>query len=136
AGIMGGAHSEVSSATTRIALESAWWQPASVRRTSRRLGLKTEAAARFERGMDIEGPVRAIARALEILEQIGAGRAVLPVQDVYPTPFPAIDVVLRRERIGRILGDAIPDPEVERLLSQLGFLLTSQSDGWRVRVPS
>ena len=65
-GVMGGADSEVSAATTTIALESAYFEPTSVRRTSRRLGLKTEASTRFERGSDIELPPKGIARAAEL----------------------------------------------------------------------
>ena len=74
AGVMGGAEAEVWGGTTAVAFESAYFAPRSVRRTSKRLGLKTEASARFERGADINAPVFALERACELLEQIGAGR--------------------------------------------------------------
>ena len=74
-GVMGGAASEISAATKTIVLESAYFKPASVRRTSKRLGLKTEASVAFERGADIDAPPAAIARAAALLQQIGAGRA-------------------------------------------------------------
>jgi phenylalanyl-tRNA synthetase beta chain len=136
AGIMGGATSEVSSGTTRIALEAAWWQPAQIRRTSRRLGLKTEAAARFERGADIDGPPRAIARAIELIEAIGAGHAAGPMLDVYPRPAAPIDVVLRRDHLDRLLGDQVPTAEVERILASLGFSVAAGDGVWRVSVPT
>ena len=68
AGVMGGGTSEVTAATTRIVFESAYFKPASVRRTSKRLGLKSEASARFERGTDINGPLAALTRALDLME--------------------------------------------------------------------
>ena len=85
-GVMGGADSEISTATTTIALESAYFEPTSVRRTSKRLGLKTEASARFERGGDVELPATAIARAAELFAQIGAATPVSPTVDQYPAP--------------------------------------------------
>ena len=85
-GVMGGARSEIGSGTTRIALESACFHPASVRRTSKRLGLKTEASIRFERGGDIAAPPTGIGRAAALFRQIGAGQAVGGLIDRYPTP--------------------------------------------------
>ena len=86
AGVMGGAGSEVSPGTRRVVFESAYFRPASVRRTSKRLNLKTEASSRFERGADIGAPVVALQRLAALMEQIGSGRIVGPVIDVYPTP--------------------------------------------------
>src|SRR5262249_45052170 len=86
AGVMGGAESEVSSATTRVVFESAYFKPASVRRTSKRLGLKTEASTRFERGADIGAQVVAIQRAVALMDQIQSGRAAGAIVDVYPRP--------------------------------------------------
>ncbi len=136
AGVMGGANSEVSSGTRRIALEAAWWRPAQVRRTSRRLSLKTEAAARFERGADINGPVQAVARALNLIESMGAGRPVGATLDVYPHPVLAETVLLRRHALARLLGDHVPDEEVERILRSLGFGIAHAPGGWQVEVPT
>src|SRR5690606_18364215 len=88
-GVMGGADSEVSSSTRRIVFESAWFQPSSVRATSKALGLRTEASMRFERGADVTAAGRAMTRAVELLAAIGAGQAIGPVIDVYPRPFEA-----------------------------------------------
>src|SRR4051812_2395552 len=76
AGVMGGAASEVSAATRVVAFESAYFKPAMVRRTSKRLGLKTEASSRFERGADISVEVVALQRAIALMEQLGCGRAI------------------------------------------------------------
>ncbi len=136
AGVMGGAASEVSGSTSRIALESAWFQPAVVRMMSRRLGLKTEASARFERGADPDAAARAIARALTLFEELGAGRLAGPIVDLYPAPVGRRRVALRRERISRLLGDVVPDADVERILTSLGCELDAAPDGWRVEVPT
>src|SRR5438093_12011477 len=104
AGVMGGAASEVSASSTVIVLESAYFKPSSVRRTSKRLGLKTEASARFERGADIGAQVRAIERAAALIAQIGAGRIAVPVGDCYPQPRGPVRIVLRRTRLGQLLG--------------------------------
>src|SRR5947208_14992736 len=90
AGVMGGAASEVSAWTRSVAFESAYFKPASVRRTSKRLGLKTEASTRFERGADINVPVTALERVLALAKLIGAGRASGPIVDRYPTPRPPV----------------------------------------------
>jgi phenylalanyl-tRNA synthetase beta chain len=138
AGVMGGADSEVTAATKTIVFESAYFHPLSVRRTSRKLGLKTEASMRFERGADPHLPAAAMERALELLEQIGAGtRRGAPV-DRTRVPFgiePAA-LLLRRTRIARLLGASIPDADVERILSSLGFSAVRLDDGWRVSVPT
>ena len=135
AGVMGGKDSEVSSKTAKIAIESAWFHPATVRSTSKRLGLKTEASARFERGADLTAPVRAIQRALALLKSTGAGQPSGSVADIYPRAAAPRQVALRRDRIARLLGQPIPDAEVTRILSRLAFRLTASSEGWIVDVP-
>jgi phenylalanyl-tRNA synthetase beta chain len=136
AGVMGGASSEVSGSTVRVAIESAWFEPVMVRSTSRRLGLKTEAAARFERGADLAAPPRALVRVLALIEQLGAGRQAGPIIDVFPHGVAPRTVVLRRDRIASLLGDPVPDADVERVLSGLAFDLEPIPAGWRVGVPS
>ena len=136
AGVMGGAASEVWSGTRLIALESAYFKPASVRRTSKRLGLKSEASSRFERGADINVPVVALERACALLEQIGAGTRVGAPVDVYPAPRGPVDVTLRRERIAWLLGISVDDADVERIFAGLGFGVVAVAGGWRVSVPT
>ena len=99
-------------ATTRIALESAYFQPASVRRTSKRLGLKTEASIRFERGGDVAAPPVGIARAAALFEKIRAGRPAGALIDRYASPRPAVGVTVRADRIARVLGQRVPAADV------------------------
>jgi phenylalanyl-tRNA synthetase beta chain len=136
AGVMGGAGSEVWGGTRRIALESAFFKPVSVRRTSKKLGLMTEASYRFERGADISAPDVALLRACALLEQIGAGHAAPGIVDCYPAPRGPIRVSLRRERVPRVLGIAVDVADVERILGDLGFGLHANAAGWDVEVPT
>jgi phenylalanyl-tRNA synthetase beta chain len=136
AGVMGGAASEVTDATTTIALESAYFKPASVRRTSKRLGLKTEASTRFERGADISAQMVAIERFIALMTQIGAGQVVGDAVDCYPHPREPVRIHLRRDRLTRLLGASVPDADVERILTQLGLEVAGSSDGWDVVAPT
>jgi phenylalanyl-tRNA synthetase beta chain len=136
-GVMGGADSEVTSATRQIVFEAAWFKPTSVRATSKKLNLKTEASMRFERGMDLTAPDRATARALQLLQQIGAGKAVGAITDAYPKPFEPKTMRLDRARIGGLLGMDVPDTAVERILMSLGFAISRTHDpSPKTQVPS
>ncbi len=123
AGVMGGADSEVSATTTTVAFESAYFKPASVRRTSKRLGLKTEASSRFERGADISVQVVALQRAIALMEQIGAGRVVGSIVDraIRGRATPSAPAPASRSGWPRLLGATVPDAEVERILRGLGL---------------
>lgn len=136
AGVIGGADSEVSSSTATVAFESAYFSPTSIRRTSKRLGVKTEASARFERGADVNAPVRALQRAARLMEQLGAGRLVTPIIDRYPHPRGPRKLALRRARLARLLSLQVPDSEVSRILRGLGLHVTSTTDGWNVSAPT
>src|SRR5688500_6612959 len=120
-GVMGGANSEIATATKRVVFEAAYFAPAQIRQTSKALGLKTEASTRFERGMDRTAPPRAMLRALELLEQIGAGKRTGHITDVYPRPYQPKTVTLERARIAGLLGMEVPDQEIDRVLTSLGF---------------
>jgi phenylalanyl-tRNA synthetase beta chain len=104
-----------------MVLESAYFKPASVRRTSKRLALKTEASSRFERGADVNAAPAAIARAAALLQQIGAAQPVGAMIDRYPTPLPPLTLTLRASRIERVLGLGVPDADVPKILEPLGF---------------
>jgi phenylalanyl-tRNA synthetase beta chain len=134
-GVMGGADSEVHAQTRRIVFESAWFKPASIRATSKHLGLRTEASMRFERGADLTAPAKALARACELLTEIGAGRAWGHVEDAYSRPHQSVEVALERRNIKALLGMDVPDASVVRILRSLGFSVDGQVDGWRVTVP-
>ena len=134
AGVMGGADSEVTDRTRSIVLESAYFNPLSVRRTSRKLGLKTEASTRFERGTDRQLPGAALLRACALLEQIGAGtpRATVVAGG---SGVPPRVITLRRQRVTALLGVTVPDAEISRILASLGFELAAVAEGWSVTVP-
>lgn len=140
AGIMGGAASEVGPATRSILIEAAWFDPISVRRTSRRLGLATDASYRFERGADVAAPPAAIRRARGLLAGIGAGASRGTPVDRFPAPPPPIEIRLRRTRIARVLGQTVDEGFVAPALTRLGFEATptagDEDPAWRVRVPT
>lgn len=137
AGIMGGASSEVSESTRVVALEAAYWDPLSIRRAARALGMRTEASHRFERGADPEGPVAATARIAHLLQKIGAGSARPGLIDVYPAPPPARSAVLRPVWQRTILGVDVPAARSTAILEGLGFRVgAAEVDGLRVVVPT
>src|SRR6266536_2002467 len=102
AGVMGGANTEVSAATTRVLLESAYFQPISIRRTSRNLGLRTDAAYRFERGADIEGLVLASARTAALIAEVAGGTIARGLVDAYPRKRKSRPIRLRMSRVRRV----------------------------------
>jgi phenylalanyl-tRNA synthetase beta chain len=136
AGVMGGAASEVSEGTRTVVFESACFKPTSVRRTSKALQLKTEASIRFERGSDPNAPVVALQRIVALMEQIGAGRVIGPVIDVFPRKAAPRRLHLRRTRLHALLGVAPPDKDVVRILTGLGLAPRRAADGWTVTVPT
>lgn len=136
AGVMGGADSEVGTMTQTVVLESAYFEPRSVRRTSRALNLRTEASMRFERGADPQLPVTAMERACGLLEIIGAGTARGTIVDRYPSRIEVVTLSLRRARLAALLGSPVPDDEVQRILEALGFVLADTPGGWDVTVPT
>ena len=135
-GVMGGADSEVTGATRTVVFESAYFKPASVRRTSKRLGLKTEASSRFERGADINAPVLAIQRAAALLQQVGAGTLIGAVVDRLPASRAPKTMQLRRQRLELLLGMSVPDAEILRILTRLGLTVAPTTAGWDVVAPT
>jgi phenylalanyl-tRNA synthetase beta chain len=136
AGVMGGADSEVGHSTRTVVFESAYFNPVSVRRTSKKLGLKTEASMRFERGADPASVLAAMQRAVALIEMIGAGHGRGGILDRYPAPIEPRIIRLRRSRIGAVLGGSVPDTDVRRILDGLGFILRDAGEGWDVTVPT
>lgn len=120
-GVMGGADSEIGFATRNILLECAWFDPVSVRRASKSLGLRTEASYRFERGADPEMAEFASRRAAELIQQTGGGEILSGVVDVYPSRAPGKKIELARKELLRVMGADIPDRDIEEILGALGF---------------
>ena len=137
AGVMGGLDSEISPRTTRVLLEAAYFQPASIRRTSRSLGLSTEASYRFERGADWDSPVLAIARACRLIKQLAGGRVAGSLKDVYPARKEPVHIELSRSRTTALLGIEPTDDFIETTLGRLGFTLKKTGEGnWTVICPT
>ena len=138
AGIMGGQETEVSAETSTIFLESAYFDPGSIRRTAKYLGLTTEASFRFERGADPEMTDKALNYACHLLQEISGGVLAGPILDEYPNPHPETSIVLRSERIDKLAGLSVDQEFITDILPRLEFSLSSNSRKgvWQVLVPS
>jgi len=139
AGVMGGEESEISDSTTDVLIESAYFNPASVRRTARKLGLQTEASHRFERNTDPDGVLRAQQRCVALICEIAGGVATADALDVYPKRFASKPVSLRPAQVEAITSLKVDETEMKRILTGLGFsqisddgpALTYQIPSWR-----
>ena len=125
AGIMGGLNSEVGAATTDLVLESAYFEPMTIARTARRLGLRSEASYRFERAIDRAGQIRALARVAELIVKNAGGKVSRSAVDAEPRPAPERQVMLDLGAVDSILGVAVPGAEVRERLSALGAAVKS-----------
>ena len=142
AGIMGGEESEISNATTDVLIESAYFDPNSVRRTARQLAMDTEASRRFERGADCEGVVRAQERCVQLICELAGGVATEDWVDVYPGPFLPRKVRLRPQRVPELTSVSVQPVEITRILTGLGFQLLEETEeklslvvpSWRIDV--
>jgi phenylalanyl-tRNA synthetase beta chain len=136
AGIMGGERTAVTASTRDVFLEVAWFAPDSIRGRARRLGLHTDASQRFERGVDPSGQARAMERATALLLAIAGGRPGPLVITEAPAGLPVRSAVrLRRERLTRLLGVAVPDGQVTSILQNLQMQVTPTGEGWTVVPP-
>jgi len=135
AGIIGGRDTEIGPGTTTVILEAAYWTPPVIGRTARRLGVRTEASARFERGTDPAGPPVAQDRAASLLRAWGAGRGLRPIVDVYPRRLKQPAIRLRPTRAAAVLGIDISKERMIRILRALGCTVTGGVP-LRVRPPS
>jgi phenylalanyl-tRNA synthetase beta chain len=136
AGVMGAVETEISASTTNVLLESANFDPLSIRKTSRALGLMSEASYRFERGADVEMARYACDRAAALIQSLGGGTIYREVIDIYPRPRKSIGVNLRRDRIKTFLGADVENAIVDRIFERLGFHHKRTHVGWTVAVPS
>jgi phenylalanyl-tRNA synthetase beta chain len=127
-GVMGGEDSEISNSTADVLIESAYFNPSSVRRTAKLLGLHTEASHRFERGTNPEGVLPALNRCVSLICELAGGVATEDAIDVYPNPAATRSVNLRPERIEAITSLQIEENEARRILTALGFTLSAEHD--------
>ncbi|GAB2603256.1 phenylalanine--tRNA ligase subunit beta [Spirosoma areae] len=136
AGVFGGQHSGVSAQTTSIFLESAYFSPASVRKTAQHHGLKTDASFRFERGTDPNMPVFALKRAALLIQQVAGGTISSGITDIYPAPIEFFRVPVRYRNIDRLIGIQIDRAEIMRILNALDIQADEQTpEGFVAVVP-
>ncbi|MDE2869236.1 MAG: phenylalanine--tRNA ligase subunit beta [Chloroflexota bacterium] len=135
AGVMGGLDTEVTDKTATVLLESATFDPISIRRTAHRLNLRSEASRRFEKGLPPELTLLALKRCVQVIEEIGAGRGEFLTADAYPEPSDPAPVGLAFNRIERLMGVAYDRSEVRQALSALEFGLEENGDELCVTPP-
>lgn len=136
AGIMGGGNSEIGEGTTEVLLESAYFDPSAIRRTSKRLGIHSESSHRFERGTDIAGLTRALDRAAMLIAELAGGKIAKGIIDAYPKPMQPRVITARVERINAVSGLSLSAAEVKEIFERLEFEVTEAEAGvFRVKVP-
>jgi len=136
-GIMGGYDTRVTDSTRNVFLEAAHWIPSAIIGRSRKLGLHTDAGHRFERGVDPQLPRVAVEYATRLILDIAGGTPGPVTEAALPEFLAAPQAIdLRRARVQRVLGIAIADAEIERILAALGMQVSAAAEGWRVLPPS
>lgn len=135
AGVMGGFNSEVKADTTCIVFESATFDGGSVRQTAQKLGLRTEASSRYEKGLDPNNTVPALNRACELVEMLGCGEVVGGMIDVVCNIKPLVTLEISPDRVNRFLGTEIPDDDMVSTLTKLGFTV-EKGENLTVTAPS
>jgi phenylalanyl-tRNA synthetase beta chain len=135
AGVFGGLKSGVNTTTTNIFLESAWFENIHVRKTSLHHGLRTDAATRFEKGVDIAGTVNVLERAAQLIQTLAGGKCS-EVTDIYPSPAVKKKVVLTYAYLKKLSGKLYPNEKVKTILTSLGFeILNETPDSIELAVP-
>ena len=136
AGVYGGLHSGVTGATKNIFLESAWFNPVSIRKTSLRLGLRTDAATRFEKGVDISNTVNVLKRAVMLIKEIAGGEIASDLVDAYPVPKEKKEVSLKYHYLKKLSGKNYHADAIKNILNHLGFeLIKEGADEMRFTIP-
>jgi phenylalanyl-tRNA synthetase beta chain len=136
AGVFGGVNSGVTESTTNIFLESAWFDPITIRKTSFRHNLRTDAATRFEKGIDISNTVNVLKRAASMIIEIAGGSVASDVIDLYPDPLPKKEVELKYQYLKKLSGKNYQPDAVKAILSSLGFVIVRDNqDSLVIEVP-
>ena len=128
AGVMGGENSEVTESTKNILIESAYFRPSSIRKTSKKLGLQTDSSIRFERGCDPDITIFAADRAAFLIAELGGGEIAASSIDVYPNIINRKEVSLRYERVKKVLGFEVATEKVKDILNSLELEVISETD--------
>ena len=128
AGVMGGSNSEIEKNSSRVLIESAYFSPVSIRRTSKSLSLSTEASYRFERGVDPNAVITALNRAAQLMSAVGGGTLISGILDEYPQPQHVKELILSVARTNRLLGTHLNRAEVAGLLKSIEFAVKDQAE--------
>ena len=136
AGIMGGYDSEITETTCDVLLESAYFNPSSVRATAKALGISTEASYRFERGTDPGVVLAALDRAAQLIAELAGGTVCEGTVDVYPGQQPLTQIQLRPERVNFVLGTMLEAAEMVQIFNRLGFDVDTTGEVYQVTVPT
>jgi len=137
AGVMGGLNSEIFSESKNVLIESAFFDPITTRRSSKRLGLSTEASYRFERGVDIDGAVRALRRAMMLISELAGGEVIQGIVDNYPTPRKLREIELKVDKTNRFLGTDLSRETIGGFLQALEMDVQPLGENvLRVKAPS
>ena len=136
AGIMGGYDSEITETTCDVLLESAYFNPSSIRATAKALGINTEASYRFERGADPGAVLAALDRAAQLIAELADGTVCKGTVDVYPGAEPLREIQFRPDRVNFVLGTELEATEMEQILSRLGFDVEASGSAYQVTIPT
>ncbi|MCK5678102.1 MAG: phenylalanine--tRNA ligase subunit beta [Flavobacteriaceae bacterium] len=136
-GVFGGENSGVTENTTSIFLESAYFNPVSIRKTAKRHALNTDASFRFERGIDPETVIYALKRAAILITEIAGGKIVSDIIDIYPNKIEDFQVHLSYERAYKLIGEEIPADTIKNILASLDIKINNQTEsGLGLTIPS
>ena len=136
AGIMGGANSSVKKQTNTVLVESAYFNPVTIRKSSKVLGISTDASKRFERGADPNICEIAFWRIIKLLNELASGTLVSKITDKYPKKIKEKDVFLRSSQTKSVLGCTISDSKIEKILKGLDIAVIKNDKGWNCSIPS
>lgn len=128
AGVMGGENSEITNSTKNVLLEAAYFQPSSIRKTSKKLGIQSDAAYRFERGVDIDNLEYVANRAAQLIAELSGGTVLNGTIDVYPNKISKNEITVNFQKCNQIIGYSISQNEIYDLLNRLNFRIIDQSN--------
>ena len=136
AGVMGGLNTEINDNTVNILLESANFLAANIRKTSRKLGLRSDASVRFEKGADIDGVIYAVNRASSLIQDLTGAEVVSGICDAYPQPQKLRRIQVRPGRVNYLLGTDLSAAEIRKHLAQLKFNIEENEGGFLLDIPN
>lgn len=136
AGVMGGENTEINEETKVVLLESANFLAANIRKTSKKLGLRSDSSSRFEKGVDPNGVIYALDRAASLIHDLAGGEVVKGICDEYPQLVEPLSILLRPEKVNQLLGTSISAEEIRTFMDKLRFTVTDTEEGMLVQVPT